>query len=61
MEEILKMYDMDISCATLVYSKKTDKYLLVHPTNSSFWDNKNNCPAKIWGLPKGINKERLLY
>ena len=56
MEEILKMYDMDISCATLVYSKKTNKYLLVHPTNSPFWDNKNKCPAKIWGLPKGINE-----
>ena len=56
MEEILKMRDMDISCATLVYSKKTNKYLLVHPTNSPFWDNKNKCPAKIWGLPKGINE-----
>ena len=54
------MYDMDISCATLIFAKSTKRFLLVHPTNSPFWERKG-VPSKIWGLPKGINEGHETY
>lgn len=51
---------MDVSCATLIFAKSTKRFLLVHPTNSPFWEKKN-VPSKIWGLPKGINEGHETY
>ena len=51
---------MDVSCATLIFAKSTKRFLLVHPTNSPFWERKG-VPSKIWGLPKGINEGHETY
>ncbi|OUO94835.1 hypothetical protein B5F39_02915 [Cloacibacillus sp. An23] len=52
---------MQLSCATLIYCRNTKRFLIVHPTNSPFYetDHETNIkvPSKIWGLPKGIHED----